>query len=258
VSTATSSLAAGAQHPAFFSFGDREAHILGGSVQSKWRKVSDYRLKGKYTTADDFLSNRMGNESAGFKNFVELELIGGGETYQLLRCAAGICASAGSVKGGKAIYFFAAASGSHHLDIETDPIPADKSAFFIGLQADWNPLPRSVQRSGPSNVSIDLDGDGSVETVIVTAPRAAAAPARPDAPKGKLTIAVQRGAARSTVVETELDDVYSSVWNYGVVDLNGDGKLEIVQVSSGHNTAVGVYEPGTAQSQAVLDWYMGD
>ena len=63
-----------------------------------------------------------------------------------------------------------------------------------------------------------------------------------------------RAGKVTPIARINLDGSYETAWDWGVLDLNGDGKLEMVVIASGHNTSISVDEG----NKSVLHWYLGD
>lgn len=75
---------------------------------------------------------------------------------------------------------------------------------------------------------------------------------------GNASVSVHLQQRVYEVFHLELDSVYTSVWDYGLLDLNGDGRPELVSYTAGHNVSLEVYELGASAAVEVLDWYAGD
>jgi hypothetical protein len=209
------------------SSGSNHALLIGGWDGTRWVKHEDFH-----------------------------RVVRGGERYRLY----GFAAKVGEASGGKAM--LSEASGSAWQIELKNPPRADEDT--IGLTGSWSPFPRKARRvkdvaayhapvasamkrkgllDAPvlitGAVRVDLDGDGAEEEIVsATSPRLArdAGEALAHAEKGDCSFVLVRSRLHGRSVSTVLEGAYwysrdaTSVVNEigGVMDLNGDGKIEII------------------------------
>ncbi len=211
-----------------------EAYVIGGSKDGKWYKLSDFNFP----------------EDSFDKVYVDIDLVKGGETYKLYSSEKLIA----TVKGEKPTYMISAASGNQLLQVKMGSLNIEDN-FFIGVNGDWNALPRALNVIESNVYSVDLDNDGKEEILRLTETPSNEANSS-DSKDVQLTVEAD---GKSVIVGQEtVDGIYVSDYLVFAIDLNGDGKLEIIIAALGHNTSLAVIEFADGQFNEVLNFYNGD
>ncbi|MCX7749068.1 MAG: hypothetical protein N2645_19585 [Clostridia bacterium] len=240
-------------HPIFFIYSKNNeskqtAHMLGGSKDGKWYKVTDFNKKGKYTKDQDFFRGEVKD------NYVEVDLVNGGETFNLY----GAVGRLTQVQGGKPKFMISPASGEEDLSFDLDLIK--KEDLVIGVNGEWNAYPRVPKfLNGNERITVDLDGDGKDEILSIHKSKPAVEEKR-DTGLGQvdITFTVEQNSKKILIQKVAVDGIYVSTFKVMTLDLSGDGKMEVVTMEAGHNTTVSVYALEDGKTQRVLDYYEGD
>jgi hypothetical protein len=242
-----------AYHPVLIAFPDSEkggaiigGSALGGSKGGKWFAFDKLPMKAKLK-GDGFMS---ASEEEQARNFVTTPLLKGGEDYRFYDTKRYLK----TVKGQRPLLSYSPASGNSTFDVKLARFSATKAQMVIGINGEWDALPRRPRWVNGRRATVDLDNDGSEETISIV-----------DAKKvqhGETTtevkIWVQRGKKRVLAETIELDGTYASSYELHLIDLDGDGKLELVTGSFGHNVSVTAKAFTGSAFQPVFHYYMGD
>jgi len=232
-------------HPVVLAFKDPEGQfsrvvVLGGSKDGKWYSINDFKMAGKYIAFADFPYN----EGQDFRNYVDLDLVKGNEVYNFYARRK----LAGKSKGEKPILSVPQSAPKKILEVKIDTLKADDD-FLIGINGGWNGLPRvPTFFSGLNGCTVDLESDGIEETVysqIIS---------------GNLKVFLEKNGGGILIKEVpkELVDVMQTP-KIRVLDINGDGKLEIIIVlKNSYETTVEAYQYVNNTLEKVLSYYVGE
>lgn len=220
--------------------------VLGGSKGKKWYKYSDFAMSrnGKKVTPQDYIDDISLNETV-----VDVDLAKGNESYTFY----GLTESVAKTTGGRPT-FSVDGYGNDLMSIVFKSFQAEDTAV-IGINGEWNGLPRTPETLSKESVSVDMEGDGTKETLTYfkTVPRD-----EDFAPNAyKVNVNINKGENKIPVTNFVVDGVYTSSYTVHTLDLNGDGKLEIIIIKRGHNLQIDVYEINKKAAN-VLSFYMGD
>lgn len=242
-------------HPIVFGFKDENGffsntEVLGGSKGNKWFKVTDFDIKGKYVKPEDFLKGDIK------ENFVDINLVKGGETFKFYSEDKLVATE----KGMKPTLTISPANGEKILGVSLTSLKVDDN-FIIGVNGEWNALPRIPKiLDQQKTFAIDLDGDGKDEVIRMKVSNTANESGQKDSNSGMTNIetVVQKDSNEVLVSKTSIDGEYTKNFKVITLDLNGDGKLEILTVESGHNMSISAYEVEKDKAKMVLHYYNGD
>lgn len=227
----------------FFS----EADVLGGSKGNKWFSITDFEVKYKdeLVKPEEFLYEFTGNE------YVDIDLVKGRESYKLYSCEDFI-----SVKNGmKPILSINGHTLDEILNVKLNSFKSEEH-IIIGINGEWNALPRIPKELDDKGIySIDLDNDGK-EEILRIQEKLSEEPGYKNAKD--ITLMIEKNGENIIVEESFIDEEYSKDYRVLTLDLNGDGKLEILSYVTGHNTSVNVFELNNDVVTPVLGYYNGD
>lgn len=207
--------------------------IFGGSKEGKWYNVEDFKLPSDHSLLEDFST----------------KLAKGDESYKLYSDSKYITTSAGI----KPKLYYVELCGSHVIDPQIDPMTPDED-YLIGVNCDWDALPRMPEILEPGIKLIDLDNDGENEKLTITETQD---PKSKDIIKNVL-VYVEKNNNKILELDFDLDDTYTTKYKIFTLDLDGDGKMEIVNASTGYLTYISVYQLSENAFSKVLSYYLGD
>lgn len=223
------------KHPIVMSPGRIVAWVENG----KWidEKKIPQTYKGKPVPSDCESKTRK----------IEMGGVTGSETYRLFSGQADL----GTGKGSRVSYTCDGAANEYY-EIDIKPIDKQGKTWRWAINGDWNALPRlakAVNRAGKRTWQVDLDGDGSEETIKATS--------KP--PKDKdsdttevLTFTLQMKGKSIPLSTVELGGDYSpSSADLSFADLNGDGVLDIVLEASGASAFLSIFDVSSGKPQSV-------
>lgn len=136
----------------------------------------------------------------------------------------------------------------------------NKSDFVIGIGGRWNPFPRKSKVLAPKDVySLDLEGDG--EQVNIRLERGQVALKDSDEKtyyKPGVKTYLERKGEKVLIEEFPVDGIDAGEYYVLPIDLNGDGRMELLRVAEDHNTSIAAYEFEDNKFTMVLQYYVGD
>lgn len=212
---------------------------------------------GRWIDFLDFIPDPPVDANGYYVSYIDdcdMPLVRGGETYHM--CS--IRGNAGTVTGSMPDYIFYESCATDFLEVSFDPAlpqPED-AAVMVGVNGDWDPCPRIATplTEGMGN-SIDLDGDGAEEIIHFEV--------NTDVPADSGSTAIidyvlENQVGRTRFAQTYLDGTYTTHSEMLFADLNGDGTMEVIEVTGGHNATYKIYEYKNGVLNAVADLYLGD
>lgn len=223
-------------HPIVFVYknykGDFSSVIFGGSKDGKWYNLDDFNLP---------------EDDSQCKNFY-LALAKGDEVYNLYSKDKFLS----SITGNSLRIHYAESSGTHYITQKFDSLHSEEDSI-IGVNCDWNALPRIPEIIEPGAYSIDLDNDGEDEVLKITE--------NPDSKTKDITniqAFVEKNGDRILELDFNLEDPYTVKYNIFFLDLDGDGIMEMVETTIGHNISISVYQLRDSKFSKVVHFYVGD
>lgn len=122
--------------------GFSKAYVIGGSKDNNWYKLSDFNLP-----TDSFE-----------KVYVDVDLVKGNETYKIYSSKEFIT----TIRGEKPTYQLSPANCRDLLQVKLESLDINEN-FFVGVNGDWDALPRTLNEIEENVYSVDLDKDGKEE-----------------------------------------------------------------------------------------------
>lgn len=233
-------------HPIIFSVKDKsgffsKAKVLGGSKAGKWYTIDDFEIKGKYTKPEDF------NQTINEKNYVDIDLIKGDETFKFYSSKEYVSKS----KISKPILTIPGSTLSKVLDVDINSLQAADDVL-IGINGQWNGIPRAItQNTDKDSTFIRLEGDNPSKYYLVN---------RNTKSDGTIDEAISLGFGSKIypIDNITIDGTYTSGCALFLLDIDGDLKEEPVVVTYGHNISVSAYKMDGTKAEKVLSYYEGD
>jgi hypothetical protein len=242
----------GDYHPILIAFGAdrgsrsiRQGSALGGSRGGKWFGIGALPMKARLI--DDGYSSASEKEQA--RNFVTTPLLKGGEDYRFYNAKQYLA----TVKGQRPLLSYSPASGNRYFGVKLARLSAS-GRMVIGISGEWDAVPRRPRWANRRRGTVDLDNDGSEETLTIGEAKLV----REGEAMTQVKVWVQRGKKRILADSIEVDGTYTDSYELHWIDLDGDGKLELVTATFGHNTSVTAKVFTGSAFKPVLSYYMGD
>lgn len=255
-------------HPIIIEWKDEKGifscgSLLGGSKDGKWLEIENFKVNynGKLMSKEEYNeaimeeSSKTGKE---IKNWGKIDLLKGNETFRFYSDKSLIA----SVKAKDSGSYCQWSTGDLMVNAYTDSFQSEQD-LLIGINGDWNALPRVMTASSDKNTfEVDLDCDGKEELVKIQD----FIPKKEFGEFGKRIILVKDGNSM-LVSEIVFDDSYFKnedkdkleLIKIMALDLNGDGRLEIItKVSYGYGVSITAYEIKDNKIKPVLGYYDGD
>lgn len=239
-------------HPVIFSFmnnneGFSNAQVLGGSRDGKWFSIDDFNIKynNKNVKAQDFIDDPSMNGKQ-----VDTDIVKGNEKFKFYSMK-GVFAEAIQA-GDKPTLSVSQASGQKSLNLKFHPFSMEEE-FTIGLNGEWNALPRLPKLlQDQKSFSVDIDNDGKEETVRITELKNTEnSPGNID-----LQIELEKNGIKTLIQKSQ--NVASKRYHVLALDLNEDGKLEIIIETRGPAGGIHVYEIIDGYANIVLSYDSGE
>ncbi len=222
--------------------------LLGGFKNGKWITKNDFIMKhkGKIIKISEINGDRLEN--------INIPLAKDGDMYKVYHYNKYI-----GIKRGNNPNFTVDGYANEIMEMSFKNYKGSYDGL-TSICGDWNGIPRKVRVVKENEEYIvDIDGDGKEEKILIEDAKWKEKTYDDEEyeAKGKKIIIYKNGK-RITVTKFTIDDVYNYVYDIRIIDLNGDGIMEIIYVLSGHNTTYGVYEIKNWKPKEVLHNYIGD
>lgn len=237
--------------PFVIAFMDQEgmfsqAQVIGGSKDGKWYDVNSFEIKGEYTSPEDFADVPV------VDNYVELDLVKGGETYMFYNEFGYQVKS----KGEKPTLYISPETGEKTLTIDIEAFETDGN-FVVGINGGWKASPESpVLLAEDGSVSVDIDGDGDNDAISLTDNGL-----KMDAfgnEVQELALNISKGNEEIFVCNILYDGISTIEYKVLVLDLDGNGSMEVMVVEYGISTTVRVFNVGEDIADLVLISHIGE
>lgn len=214
--------------------------IIGGSFNGQWFAPSRFeaKLDGEVANPQDI--------EPGSKKSLEFALMRKDQLIDFYNNDA--CMGGGTCKS---VSFIVDGYGNEIYQADLDVISSIDTPT-IGLSTLWNPFPLPEQKGEMTEGKylIDINKNDVMDTLFV---------AKQDKDGIMVdTLTLDMDGKSILVSEIEVDGIYCSEYYIYFLDLNGDGRLEIITAQEGHNIGVTVYDIIDSGAEAVLSCYIGD
>ncbi len=103
----------------------------------------------------------------------------------------------------------------------------------------------------PGTYTMDLDDDGSNEILRIDSKKM-------DSTQSKISVFIESKNKQYQVCTVTVDGIYTTDYDISALDVNGDGKLELIVLQKDHNISASVYEFKNEKVTKVLGYYNGD
>jgi hypothetical protein len=128
-------------------------------------------------------------------------------------------------------------------------------------------MPRPLKKT-KKGYTLDVDGDGRDEIIVVRTSQkkpvqgagagSDEAEGEADASAKSVTFTLDMNGKKSRLIELTVDGTYTTAYEMAALDLNGDGKLDFIFTTTGHNNSLKVVDVAAGKPEAVLSTYSGD
>lgn len=237
-------------HPIVFMGGSYDgnlskATVLGGYQNNKWYTIDDfdYFIKEKKVPLQSFLDNQSLQESS-----VDTNLLKGNETFKFYSNSQLI--STVNAKGSKPTMFVSPASAQASLNFNIENVNT-KENFIIGVNGDWNALPRAPKILSDNSFLIDLDNDNIIEKITANF-------IETSKDDYKVVVEVEKGNKKIKVSESYMGKESLKYFKMMALDLNGDDKMEIIDYTAGATGGISVGEINGYEFKNVLGYDSGE
>lgn len=203
--------------------------IIGGFKDDKWYSITDFNPPTIYTELRNFSSD-LATGSEEYKIYSENDYIT-------------------SLEGKKPILSHADSCDTYTLDPLFNDLESEEGCL-IGINCDWDPLPKISKRIDQEREVIDLDNDGENE-IIYTHEVQDSKNATKD-----ITMSVLKNG--NTIKNLHFLAGNEDRYNRFFMDLNNDGILEIVIVTFGRWEFFAIYQMNNNEINQIFGFYMGD
>lgn len=228
-------------HPVIYSIYDG-ATVLGGSKDGRWYFPECMRRKSLEELAD--------GEERPYK--VEHELLKGDEVFKVYSKNGYI----GEVKAaGTPSYYEYVSTGDEVLTFPLESKFESYGPLVIGVNGEWDAMPRKLKNGDEKNTyKIDMDNDGKEEIIRriddkSNLPERVLFSSKLEIIKDDISIVVYS-------FESTFDGARD--YNWSVLDLNGDGKYEVITEEEGHCCSFQVHNIENYKSEVIFRHYWGD
>jgi hypothetical protein len=214
---------------------------LGGSLDGQWLEPCQFEAK----LDGEIVDTRLINDCD--KVELELTLVKKGQSINFYNNDG--CSGNGTCEQ---IFFFVDGYGNriYYTDMDTK---CEIENSTIGIGATWNPcpLPDQVGEVSDDRYIIDIDNDGKIERLLVSRHKK-------DEEITIHTLTLEMDKKSIPLAELWIDEIYSCRYNITFLDLNGDGQLEIIIATEGHNLSLDIYDIVDGEAQTAISLYIGD
>jgi hypothetical protein len=230
--------------------------LIGGSKDGSWLKIQSVPRTHKGKRIDP---NYIGGPIA-----VDMPLVRGGETYRLYSSQGAVGTGTGSK-----VNFHVDGAGNQFYRVKIKPATKGTPKWLFAINGDWDAMPRPLKTT-KKGYAIDVDGDGREETIRVRTTQEKPAKGgglgqgKSDA-EGQsednakvVTFTLEMNGKSSRLMQLTIDGTYTDQYEVAAIDLNGDGWLEFVFTTSGHNDSLEVVNLARGKLATVLSTYSGD
>jgi len=232
------------------------AFVLGGSMDGKWFNITDFSvaLNGNTMNIDEYTNYQYSCETAEPQN-VEIDLLKKGDTFRFYSDIEYVSEQ----KVEQSLFYISELSGDAILEAVFEPFsPANtkNNSYLIGVNGEWNALPRPLKQLEKNKYSIDIDNDGEEEILnIVETPN--------NDEEGfinlrDIKLLLEKDGEEILVETSFLDGEYTENFFIYALDLNGDEILEILTFTTGNNVSIQAKQINGNVVNSVLSFYMGD
>ncbi len=201
--------------------------IIGGSKDGKWYQMADF-------IQEDDLSFK--------KAYKAIDLAKGGEIYKFYSPFKFLFEE----KGTQPIIYISEYSG---IEVEVTFEPKDLGGQVVmGINGDWDAMPRKLERIDENTYSVDLDNDGDKETIMLV-----------DKGADEKTFQIMLKDKMNTFI-LESMEYYNELPTITLftLDLDGNGSLEIITKSIVTGSLLYAYEYKNKEINTIFRWYNGD
>ena len=230
--------------------------LIGGSKDRAWLKLQ--------SAPKTFKGKPIDPNYIGGPIVVDMPMVRGGETYRLYTPKGVV----GSGTGSKVAFQVDGAGNEFHR-VKIKPAAKGTPKWLFAINGDWDAIPRPLKTT-KKGYAIDVDGDGREETIRVRTTQEklanagasgqgeSAAEAQSQNNTKVVTFTLEMNGKSSRLMQLTVDGTYTEQYQVAAIDLNGDGWLEFVFTTGGHNDSLEVVDVARGKPETVLSTYSGD
>ncbi len=228
--------------------------LIGGCKDGEWLKVESVQKTYKGKAIDPNYN--------GPAIVVDMPLLRGGETYRLYSSQGVV----GSGTGSK-VTFQVDGAGNVYYRVKIRPSAKGTRKWRFAINGDWDAMPRPL-KVNKKGYTVDVDGDGREETIRVQTrsdrPTKGGSSGQSGSEEGSeenakvVTFTLEMNGKSTRLAQLTIDGTYAEQYEVAAIDLNGDGWLEFVFTTSGHNDSLKVVDVTQGKARTVLSSYSGD
>lgn len=139
-----------------------DGNVIGGSQGNKWFRLEsfDVTYQGKIIKLKTF-KNQYSN-SVENKEYGRIDLVTGNEMFKLYSLNKNIT----TIKAEKCGLYTQWSTGDEMLGVHFKPFKADEE-FLIGVNGNWNAIPKVLKPLNENSYSVDIDKDGHDEILSI-------------------------------------------------------------------------------------------
>lgn len=222
--------------------------LIGGCRAGEWLKVEDAPKTHQGKAIDSNYS--------GAPIVVDVPLLRGGESYRLYSAQGAVGTGTGSK-----VTVEVDGAGNTYYRVKIKPASKPTRKWLFAINGHWDAIPR-VLKANRKGYTVDVDGDGHEETIRVRTRKSRPAQGEGDSEGQEnakvVTFTLEMNGKSFRLMELTIDGTYAEKYEVAAIDLNGDGRLEFVFTTTGHNQSLKVVDLVQGKPQVVLDSYSGD